>query len=545
MALQRNDLAEADRLCRRMLDRDAADAEALGLTGIIAVKTRDLDRAVPLLIDATATFPEDASLHLHLGAAHLLMQRPADALAALDRSIALRPNDPVALNVRACALGSLRRFEESIECCDRAVRLKPGYAAALVNRGNALVELDRYEQALNSFESALAADPVSIEAINNCANTLKSLGRHAEALRYYDRALTLQPAFAEAAFNRSVALAETGRIRDALKGYVQTLRVQPDHLLARYNASLCRLLLGDFRGAWQDHDSWLTRSARDGRQRRFPQPRWHGERSAIMGKTILLHADEGLGDTLQFSRYAHEVAAMGARVVLEVQRPLQKVLRALAPVCRIVPRGARLPRFDLHCPLMGLPAACMTTLESIPERGPYIASDPRLESRWRRRLNSDRSGSGPRIGIVWSGNPAHANDSNRSIPLGELEPLFTFDADWISLQKETRKGDTDLLAGQTSVRHFGANIHDFADTAAMIAQTELVIAVDTSVAHLAGAMGKPVWILLPKHPDWRWLLDRSDSPWYPSARLFRQRHLGDWSGVVRSVRRALSQRFGR
>ncbi len=528
-----------------MLDRDPSDAEALGLTGIVAVKTRDLDRAVPLLTDATVAFPEDASLHLHLGAAHLLMGRPTDALAALDRSYALQPDDPVALNVRACALGCLRRFEESIECCDRAVRLKPGYAAALVNRGNALIELGRHGQALTSFESALAADADSIEAINNCANTLKSLGRYAEALRHYDRALTLQPAFPEAAFNRSVALAETGRIRDALKGYVQTLRIQPDHLLARYNASLCRLLLGDFRRAWQDHDSWLARAARGGKQRRFPQPCWHGDRSAVVGKTILLHADEGLGDTLQFSRYAHEVAAMGARVVLEVQRPLQKVLRALAPVCKIVTRGARLPQFDMHCPLMSLPAACATDLASIPERGPYIASDPRLEARWRRRLSADRSGSGPRIGIVWSGNPAHANDTNRSIPLGELASLFTFDADWISLQKEIRDDDADLLTGQPSVRHFGPHIHDFSDTAALIAQTDLVIAVDTSVAHLAGAMGKPVWILLPKLPDWRWLLHRSDSPWYPSARLFRQRHRGDWAGVVRSVQRALAQRYAR
>lgn len=528
-----------------MLDRDAGNVEALGLMGVIAVKKRKLDRALPLLIDATTVFPDDASLHMHLGAAHLLMGRPAEALPPLDRALALDPDDAVALNIRACVLGSLHRHGESVACCDRAIRLKPDYVAAWVNRGNALVELDQHEQALQSFESALAIEPASIGAINNCANALKALGRHEEALQRYDDALASQPAFAEAAFNRSVTLAEMGRIREALKGYVQTLRIQPDHLLARYNASLCRLLLGDFRGAWLDHDSWIARAARDGKQRHFTQPRWQGKREAVDGKTILLHADEGLGDTLQFARYAYELSAMGARVVLEVQRPLQRVLRALAPACKVVPRGARLPKFDLHCPLMGLPTVCRTDLATIPARGPYIVSDPRLESRWRKRLDTLRSGTRPRIGIVWSGNPAHANDTNRSIPLGELASLFRFDADWISLQKEVRDTDATVLGSHGSIRHFGRYIHDFADTAAIIAQTDLVLTVDTSVAHLAGAMGRPVWILLPKLPDWRWLLDRSDSPWYPSARLFRQRHRGNWTGVVRSVRRALAERYDR
>lgn len=541
-ALARNDLAAADRFCREMLDRDPRHAEALGLMGIIAVKARELDRALALLPQAAIALPHDPSIHLHLGAALLLRDRSAEALPHLDRALALSPKDPVALNVRACALGNLGRHEESIACCDRALRAKPMYVAALVNRGNALVQLGRHEEALASFETALASDSRSLEAINNCANALKALGRHGQALARYEQALQVNPDFAEAAFNRGVTLAEMGRIRAAVKSYRQTLQLRPDHLLARYNLSLCRLLLGEFAAAWKVHDAWIARSSRDGKQRVFGQPRWHGEPD-IGGRTILLHADEGLGDTIQFSRYVRALTARGASVVLEVQRPLVKLLRGIGGGCKVVAKGGRLPRFDLHCPLMSLPAAFRTDLASIPECIPPIRHDERLEARWRKRLAARIPRQVPRIGIAWSGNPAHANDANRSIPLRELLPLWGFDADWISLQNEVRSGETDLLARDTPVRHFGARIRDFSDTAAIVAQTDLVIAVDTSVAHLAGSMGKPVWILLPFLPDWRWMLKRSDSPWYPSARLYRQRTIGNWSDVVRSVRRALAQRY--
>lgn len=534
------DLATAECLCNARLARRPGDPAAEGLLGVIAVKTRRLDLAMTLLPRATSAFARDASLHTHLGAALLLLGRSADALRPLDRALTLAPRDTLALNVRACALANLGRFEESIACCDRALAVQPDYVAAIVNRGNACAALGRHAQALASFEEALRIEPGAVEAINNCANALKSLGRREEALRRYEEALALRPDYAEAAFNHGVTLAELGRVRDATASYERAAAIQPDHVLARYNLSLAWLLLGRYARAWQHHDAWLARAALAGRRRALPAPRWDG-RADVSGRTVLLHADEGLGDTLQFCRYAAEVAALGARVVLEVQRPLVPLLRGLAGVRTIVARGARLPHFDLHCSLMNLPAALDTRLATIPWQGPYIRGDAKRVERWGRRLARPANGPMRRIGLVWSGNPAHANDACRSVPLAAVLPLLDQPADWVSLQKDVREDDADLLARTTALRHFGPQIRDFADTAALIARLDLVITVDTSVAHLAGAMGKPVWILLPLLPDWRWLLRRADSPWYPSARLFRQSAPGDWTGVVRRVRRALKR----
>jgi hypothetical protein len=270
------------------------------------------------------------------------------------------------------------------------------------------------------------------------------------------------------------------------------------------------------------------------------QPRWLGVES-LKGKTILLQAEAGLGDTIQFCRYVRQVAARGARVLLEVQRPLLKVLANVEGVHKILPKGAKLPKFDYHCPLMSLPGAFNTIQKTIPADIPYLRSDAALATRWQKRLGKKEETRKRRIGLVWSGNPAHANDSNRSVALSDLSPLLLYNAEWVSLQKEVRPGDADWLAGHTEVRHFGEQLRDFADTAALIENVDLVIAVDTSVAHLAGAMGKPLWLLLPFNPDWRWLLKRDDNPWYPTARLFRQPAIGDWGSVIATVSRSLSK----
>jgi hypothetical protein len=247
-----------------------------------------------------------------------------------------------------------------------------------------------------------------------------------------------------------------------------------------------------------------------------------------------------LGDTLQFCRYVPRVAALAADVILEVPAVLVPLLEGLPGVRRLVALGTDLPAFDCHCPLLSLPFAFRTTLEDIPAGEPYIRAREERTERWRRRLGPK---SRPRVGIAWSGNPRHRNDRNRSLALGSLLPCLGDRVEVVSLQKDLREPDAALVAQASAARHFGAELEDFADTAALVELMDLVIAVDTSVAHLAGAMGKPAWILLPFNPDWRWLLDREDSPWYPSMRLFRQRAPGDWDGVLAEVQAALARRF--
>ena len=262
---------------------------------------------------------------------------------------------------------------------------------------------------------------------------------------------------------------------------------------------------------------------------------------AIAGKTILLHAEQGLGDTIQFSRYAKFVAAQGARVVLEVQAPLRPLLAQVDGVSQLLVRGEALPAFDYHCPLLSLPLAFQTRIDNIPAEVPYLHSDPDRVRKWEVRLGPRML---PRVGLTWSGRAAHANDSNRSIALGDFAGLVCLHAQFVSLQKDLRAGDAQIIE-RRGIKHFGDELDDFADTAALIELMDIIITVDTSVAHLAAAMGKIVWILLPFNPDWRWLLDRDDSPWYPTARLFRQPTLGAWGSVIERVSAELNEYLGR
>jgi tetratricopeptide (TPR) repeat protein len=512
----------------------------LCLLGIIAVKTRRLELALEVLPQAVSANPRDAAAHTHLSAALLLLNRNDEALASADRALTLKPKDTLTLNIRACVLGNLNRHQESLDACDRALKIKPDYVEVMVNRGNALAQLNRPEDALASFDRARRLKPDFVQAINNCANVLKQLKRFDEALQRYDEALKLWPDFAEAAYNRGVTLSDLGRPREALKSYLRALEIQPDYLDARCNLAFCRLQLGDFSQGWKDYEAQWQKSILAKRQPVMPQPRWMGVES-IRGKTILLHADEGLGDTIQFSRYAKNAKARGARVVLMVQRPLLKLLADINGADKVVAKGGRVPKTDYHCPLMKAAGAFNADLKTIPADIPYVHSVPVLVARWRKRLGNKNQSTKLRIGLAWSGNPAHTNDSNRSLALSDILALLKFDAEWVSLQKEVRSSDAAVLAQHPQIAHFGEQIKDFSDTAALVEHMDLVIAVDTSVAHLAGAMGKPVWILLPLNPDWRWLHKRDDSPWYPTARLFRQPVVGDWESVIVAVGKALKK----
>ncbi len=423
-----------------------------------------------------------------------------------------------------------RRFEEALAIYDAGLRLAPDAAELRNGRGVALLELRRPTEARDEFLRALKADPDCLDALGNLGNALFKLNRPEEALAAYDRALKIVPDNAQLHTNRAIALRRLDRPQEAMMSAARAITVQPDFAPARFVEAGVRLYLGDFAGGWRGYE-WRRGGAFTPQRRKLAAPLWLGEHS-LAGKTILLHAEQGFGDTIQFIRYAPLVAARGARVLVEVQPPLVPLVSDMPGIATVLGRGARLPPFDLHCPLPSLPLAFGTALETIPASVPYLAPPQDRVGAWRARLPRCR----PLIGLVWAGERAHDNDINRSMRLEALAPLLDLaDVQFVSLQHDVRESDAPLLAQRTDVLSIGQQFTDFADTAAAIATLDLVIAVDTAVAHLAGAMGKPLFLLLPFAADFRWLRERRGSPWYPTARLFRQPHFADWASVVEVV----------
>jgi Flp pilus assembly protein TadD len=465
------------------------------------------------------------------GAAQILLQRYEEALDSYDKVLAFMPDYAEAHHNRASALVALKRFDEAVAAYDKFVLLNPDSAEAYHNRGIALHALMRFDEALAAYDKALSLKPDFVEALNNRGNILKELQRYKEALSAYAKAIALNPNIAEIYNNRANIFVDLRRYDEAQVNYNKAIALKPDFAEANYHKGMLNLLIGNFEEGWPLHEWRWESGPLKGFARNFLQPLWLGEHS-IAGKTILLHYEQGLGDTIQFARYVPMVEALGATVILGVPSNLVSLLRTLQAKFTLIAEGDALPEFDLHCPLMSLPLAFNTTVDSIPTSVPYLAADAQKQNEWRERIGRKVR---PRIGLAWSGNPQHENDHNRSMALRTLEPLLHLDCEYHALQKEFRTEDRAALAEFTQIRTHEHELNDFADTAALVAELDVIITIDGAVAHLAGALGKAVWILLPRNSDFRWLTARSDSPWYPTAQLFRQRNLGDWKDVIAEV----------
>jgi len=495
------------------------------------------DEGLASIDRALALDPDNAEALTNRGVALNALKRYAEALIGYERALALCPDHAEALTNRGVALHELGRLDEALKSYDHALELRPDDAEALSNRGHTLHELERYEDSLASCDRALLLQPDLADAHCNRGNALNALQRFDEALVSYDQALALRPDNAKALTNRGIALHALKRFDDELASYARALAVEPDYADAHFNSGWCRMLHGDFR-AFKDYE-WRWKIDRlKSSKRNFAQPHWTAADDGA-NKTVLLHAEQGFGDTIQFCRYAPLVAQRVGRLILEVQEPLRDLVGVLPGVTQVVSRGEALPDFDVHCPLLSLPLLMETELATIPSQVPYLGASPQGVAEWGARLGSR---SRPRIGLAWSGNPTHKNDRNRSAALAALLPLLGLDATYVSLQPSVRAADAELLRNRDIV-HFGEQLRDFSDTAALIANLDLVISVDTAVAHLAGALAKPVWVLLPFVPDWRWLLDRDDSPWYPTMRLFRQDQSRTWDNVIARVSARLRDQF--
>jgi len=549
------------------------DSEALN--NLLRALGRPADAEAPLR-EAARLAPDFADAHRNLGEALCDLDRPAAAESSLRQAARLRPHDVGIRNKLGAAMARLGRFADAQACFRDALRLDPSDAAALYNLGLSLLDDRRPAEAEEAFRRALDRRPQDRDTLNglgvalaalgrpseaetalrdalavspgyapaqcNLAGVLCELGRHGEAEAIAREALRRQPDSVDALVNLGVALLNLGRFAESAASQRAALGLNPSHASAHRNLA-STLLAGDrFEEAWE-HLEWrwaLEHLEPDAN--RFAVPLWRGEPAA--GRTLLLHAEQGMGDTLQFCRYAAMVEAR-ATVVLEVQRPLVRLMSSLDGVDKVVARGDPLPAFDLRCPLLSLPGAFGTSLDSVPAATPYLAADPAQVTQWRERLT--RLG-GLKVGLVWAGEARRdrpqlaAVDARRSVTLANLAPLGEVaGVSFVSLQK----GEPAAQAGDPppglTLHDFTSELNDFADTAALVDALDLVISVDTSAAHLAGALGKPVWLLNRYDTDWRWLLDRDDSPWYPTLRQFRQPSLGDWASVIGEAREALQR----
>lgn len=457
-----------------------------------------MDEAERLYLAILEIDPENSYATNRLGLMRSTQGDHAAGQRLLEISLKSNPASPAAASDYALILIRTKNYEKALEAANRSLMLKPNNINGLLNRASALAKLRRFSEALAAADKAIAAAPSHAGGHNIRGTALIEFGRHHEALTAFQRATTLDPAFAD----------------------------------AQLNEGLVRLVLGDFEQGWAKYEwRWRTEQVTESTPSPFPHPHWSGA-EPIAGKTLFVFSEQGLGDTIMFARYMPLLRERGAKVIFAVQ-PSLKGLLCSTPDVTVLTTGDDLAPFDLQCALLSLPDRLGTRLDSIPADIPYIVAPADRVAAWRVRLPQDGR---PKIGLVASGGPGFLSDRKRSAGFAALAPLlgdprFTF----VSLHRDLREADAAVLAAHSQVVHFGEALVDFADTAAVIAELDLVISVDTSVAHLAGAMGKPVWVLLPSVPDFRWLLERGDSPWYPTATLFRQPAVGDWPSVVAQV----------
>ncbi|MBS0245913.1 MAG: tetratricopeptide repeat protein [Proteobacteria bacterium] len=530
-------LHEAEKLYARALKAVPDNFDALNLLGAIKAQTGKMGEALRLLTAAVKLNPGAADALVNLANVLHALKRDAEALDCLDKALRINPHDTQTQLNRASALLSMKRPQDALASLDAVIAREPSNAAALLNRGVAKAELGRQADALGDFNAALLLAPGNPTLLYNRGSAFLQLGKPTEALADLERTVATLPEHKLAWNNRGRALEMLNRHDDAAASFGKAIGLDKDYADAHFNLALTLLALGKLEQGLAEYEWRWKRTGVTDRRRGYGRPLWVGE-FPLGRKAILLHAEQGLGDTIQFARYASMLAGSGGRVILEVQPELKTLLTNLPAIASCHARGEALPAYDVQCPLGSLPLALKTTAANVPAPIPYVAADPERVTKWRPAIDVLP---GKRVALAWAGHVHHINDTNRSIPLATLEPLLAQEGvSFVSIQHELRDSDADLLARHRNVTHLGEQFADMADTAAVLSLVDLVIAVDTSVAHLAAAMGRPTWVLLPFTPDWRWTLTGAHSPWYPQARLFRQPAIGDWPAVVAALRDALN-----
>ena len=537
--LERKDYPAAEASCREAVRLLPEDAEARNNLGNVLRAQGRQGEAMEMYEQALRLNDKYPEAHYNLAVLLTTQKKDDEALRHFETALSLKPEFAEVYSSLGNLLKQRGQTEASIEYFRNAIRLKPGLATAHNNLGSALLDRAMFHEAAASFNEALRLDPGLIQARNNLGNALRGLGDSTQAIQSFREVLAVEPATVEAYFNIAATLADQHQFELSIEHYDRAIAIKPDYAEAHLNKAMVQLLLAQLPQAWDEYD-WRLQMKEVRKtlpQSLLDQLAWDG--SPLEGRSILVHFEQGFGDTLQFIRYLPMVKALGGTVLFECQKELATLLRDAAGVDQLLEgrKDRQDISFDTHISLLSLPKVFGTKIETIPWQGPYIDAPDSAKERWRGRMSAERVS----VGIVWAGNPAHKNDYNRSCPFTELEALTRVQGVQVfSLQKGAPADNLHSSPFGERVIGLGEELTDFCETAAVISHMDVVISVDTAVAHLAGAMGKRIWTLLPYAPDWRWLLDRDDSPWYPTMRLFRQSRPGDWKGVLENVGRELS-----
>lgn len=537
---------QAIEMLRRVIALDPSFATCYQDLALLQFTDGDADAAEQTLLEGIAFNPESSSLHLDLGNIYLKKERFDESFQALTKGFEKidEIDEPWYWDSRVnlgVVMSKTGRLDEAENLFRDMIKKFPDIGTLYSDLGMVMLDKGFKEQAAEFFRTSMAKDPSHKEAFNNYAFTMQQLGNQQEAADYYQKLIESNPGWSVVQCNYGTLLQEQNRLQEALSRYELALEADPDDYKARFNRSLLLLLMGNFEAGWKDYEArWLGPEGIKS-SRKFKQPKWLGD-SDLQGKTLLIHTEQGYGDVIQFIRFAEPLVQTGARIILEVPEPLLEMCKSLpfaADVFSYAIYGKSSPTFDVYCPMMSLPLALgMQSEEDLPCRTRYFSAPQVRAAHWANELRGTRK----KVGVVWSGNPKHVNDKNRSIPLQIFAQVFDNDtADFFVIQQDVRAGDLPHLPTSENVHNLAKYLTDFSETAAIIENLDLVVTVDTSVAHLAAAMGKPVWILISKVPDFRWLLDRSDSPWYQGVTLYRQPEVGDWLSVIAQIRKDLAR----
>ncbi len=534
VALSQNQLDEAAACWRRVVRIEPGYVDAHYNLAVLALDQNRLEEAAACWQRVLQLQPGNAQAHNNLG---VVLERQGNLLAASDsyrRATELKPDFAEAHHNLGTALQQQGRDDQAIACWRRAVQLKPTLVAAHQNLGKLLATQGRFDEARAALVQALAVQPDSAETLRNLAVVLASQGRFDEAAVHLQRVVELRPDRAESFQHLSTELARAGRLDEAIAVQRRATQLHPNDVEAHHILAVLLLLTGRLAEGWPEYEWRWKRPA--AQEPLLPQPRWSGE--PLAGRTLLLRGEQGLGDTLQFIRYARHVKQQGATVIAHVRPPLVRLVERMADVDQTISEDDALPPFDAHVAMMSLPGILGTTLETIPAPIPYVQPDAAAVAHWKAELASE-----PRykVGIVWQGNPSQASDRDRSFPLAYFQHIARQSGIRLySLQFGAGREQLTALGPQSSIVDLGDRLGDFLDTAAIMANLDLVITCDSAPAHLAGALGVNVWLPLPLVPDWRWLLGRDDTPWYPTLRLFRQTRYADWTDVFERMEQELA-----
>jgi tetratricopeptide (TPR) repeat protein len=572
-AMQLGRYDEVSKIYDRLTINSSDDPTFANIFAQIALQNNLIKEGIVWLKKSLEVFSNQPTVLLNLGTAFSEINQHDDALDYFGKSIKLEEKNPLAyfnqgvvyryLNQFDNALNSYKNalkinpdyadalndigriyhlkneFNLAITYYDKAIQSQPNYSEVIYNKSIALLELKRYDEALVCFDAAIQLKPDDHRPYNGKGNALKELKRYDEALVCYDAAIQLKPDDHEPYNGKGNTLQELKRYDEALVCYDAAIQFKPGEATGFWNKSLLKLIIGHYEEGWKLYEWRRQTKKTKNNYKVYDQPLWLGKES-LHNKTLLVESEQGFGDVIQFVRYISMLENIGAKVILEVPKVMTSIIKSLHGNFLVIEKGKLLPNFDYHIPIMSLPLAFNTSINSIPASIPYLYSDKIKREYWNKKLSKKTK---PRVGLVWSGSAAHRNDKNRSLLLKDLGPILQLPFEFHSLQKEVRENEQKTLFEFQQIHQHQNELNDFSDTAALIDEMDLIISVDTSVAHLAGALGKDVWILLSYHPDYRWMLVRNDSPWYPTCTLFRQSKIDDWTELIFEIISNLKNKY--